>query len=448
MYNRTLSPIDGTLTKVNDSIILGSNAGKFVSGTHGISSSILIGTEAAISTSTQYPNAPGIRESVIIGHKAASGSTYIYNDIIIGAYAGTLRSPAAPNLTGDSNILVGYAAGLNSSLMYNTVAIGDRVAQGNTSATDSVIIGRQAGTKFGNSVTNGDYVTLVGAYAGADSFNINYSTIVGYDAGDSVVTGRYSVMVGNLAGLSASNADNSIFIGYSAGARGLNRSGIRRNNIIIGTNISLPDETRDSINLGGVIFATGSYYDSNIGTQFEAASYTGSAANGRVGIGVFPPSPNNRLHIQGSVTASSYTSSLNNAIGFFGTSSWANNATSASAATSITFTPATASFATTASAATSITFVPTTASYALSGSWLRNKAGNIVNTAFIGSPRKAAVNFTNAFLNANYAVVITGEDAVSWTVEGKVAGGFTASANSNIALTGTTYWIATSYGET
>jgi hypothetical protein len=90
----------------------------------------------------------------------------------------------------------------------------------------------------------------------------------------------------------------------------------------------------------------------------------------------------------------------------------------------------------------------TTASYATTGTWLRNKAGNIANTSFTGNPRKAAVNFTTAFPNTSYAVVITGEDARSWTVEGKVVGGFTASANSNTSLSGTTYWIATSYGET
>jgi hypothetical protein len=132
----------------------------------------------------------------------------------------------------------------------------------------------------------------------------------------------------------------------------------------------------------------------------------------------------------------------------------ASSAITASAATSITFTPSTASFAITASAATSITFIPTTASFAVSASWapstgggLTTKAGSIANTSFTGNPRKAAVNFSTAFTNTNYAVVITGEDARSWTVEGKVVGGFTASANSNTSLTGITYWIATAYGE-
>jgi hypothetical protein len=157
---------------------------------------------------------------------------------------------------------------------------------------------------------------------------------------------------------------------------------------------------------------------------------------GNVGIGT--QSPSAPLHVQGNISASSYTSSISNAVGFLGTSSWAQSSSVAISS----------SFSITSSAANSITFTPATASYALSGSWLRNKAGSIVNTAFTGNPRKAAVNFTGVFPNTNYAVVITGEDARTWTIEGKVAGGFTASANSNTALTGTTYWVATSYGET
>jgi hypothetical protein len=100
--------------------------------------------------------------------------------------------------------------------------------------------------------------------------------------------------------------------------------------------------------------------------------------------------------------------------------------------------------------------VATSASYALTASYAANagtsglttKAGSIANTAFTGNPRKAPVNFSTPFATTNYAIVITGEDARSWNVEGKVVGGFTASSNSNTGLTGTTYWIATAYGET
>jgi hypothetical protein len=117
----------------------------------------------------------------------------------------------------------------------------------------------------------------------------------------------------------------------------------------------------------------------------------------------------------GSLTATSLTGSL------FGTSSWAT----------------TSSFAITASYAANA-----------GASGLKTKAGSIANTSFTGNPRKAGVVFSTPFSNTNYAVVITGEDARSWTVESKVVGGFTASANSNTSLTGTTYWVATAYGET
>jgi hypothetical protein len=56
------------------------------------------------------------------------------------------------------------------------------------------------------------------------------------------------------------------------------------------------------------------------------------AGNNRVAIGT-TGSISNTLHVQGTVSASSYTSSINNAVGFLGTASWATNATTASLST-------------------------------------------------------------------------------------------------------------------
>jgi hypothetical protein len=86
----------------------------------------------------------------------------------------------------------------------------------------------------------------------------------------------------------------------------------------------------------------------------------------------------------------------------------------------------------------------TSASY-VNGMITKNNA--IANTSFTGTPRKATVTFTTAFPNTNYSVVITGEDLRSWTIESKLAGSFVINTNSNAALTGATYWQATSYGE-
>jgi hypothetical protein len=83
-----------------------------------------------------------------------------------------------------------------------------------------------------------------------------------------------------------------------------------------------------------------------------------------------------------------------------------------------------------------------------SGGGLATKAGSVANSSFTGNPKKATVTFAAAFTDANYSVAITGEDARSWTIESKVAGSFVINANSNTGLSGTTYWIATAYGET
>jgi len=92
-----------------------------------------------------------------------------------------------------------------------------------------------------------------------------------------------------------------------------------------------------------------------------------------------------------------------------------------------------------------------TASFATSASFasnvLKTKAGSIAFTAFAGTPYSASVTFSTSFANTNFAVVVTGEDARSWTIQNKTAGGFTVNSNSNTVLTGTTYWTCTAYGE-
>ncbi len=91
-----------------------------------------------------------------------------------------------------------------------------------------------------------------------------------------------------------------------------------------------------------------------------------------------------------------------------------------------------------------------TASYVLSGggSGLKTKAGSAENSSFAGTPLVSIITFNSSFDNNDYAITVTGEDARSWTIETKSASGFTLNSNSSVALAGTTYWIATAYGET
>jgi hypothetical protein len=76
----------------------------------------------------------------------------------------------------------------------------------------------------------------------------------GLQAGYKATSANNSNFLGNQAGYKAINASYSTLIGYNVGSADV-LSSIGSNNIIIGTNISLPSATTNSINLGGVLFA-------------------------------------------------------------------------------------------------------------------------------------------------------------------------------------------------
>lgn len=75
------------------------------------------------------------------------------------------------------------------------------------------------------------------------------------------------------------------------------------------------------------------------------------------------------------------------------------------------------------------------------------KAGSVTNTQFGGTPLTASVTFTTAYPTVNYAIAVTGEDSRAWMIQSKTTNGFVINSVSNTALTGTTYWTCTPYGE-
>jgi hypothetical protein len=78
---------------------------------------------------------------------------------------------------------------------------------------------------------------------------------------------------------------------------------------------------------------------------------------------------------------------------------------------------------------------------------LKNKAGIVAGASFAGSPKTFAVTFTTAFVDNNYTIAITGEDARTFHISSKTSAGFTINANSSSALSGNTFWTATYNGE-
>lgn len=182
-------------------------------------------------------------------------------------------------VTGSTIYTLNPAAGSNFSTN-GSIILGDLAGQDAESASNSVFIGPSAG-------------------AGA-KFSEN-SNFIGNSAGNSIFNGSasFSNFIGHYAGNNAVSASYTTLIGYKVGSNPGAISNIKSNNIIIGTNITLPAGAQDSINLGGIIFATGSYSNTTAALPFSGS------ADGRVGINVVTPTYT--LDVNGS---GNYTSGL------------------------------------------------------------------------------------------------------------------------------------------
>src|ERR1019366_5389082 len=160
------------------------------------------------------------------------------------------------------------------------------------------------GENTGNNATNANNSNFIGSSAGQGAINASYSNFFGNYAGNNATAASNSNFFGENAGNNASSADLSNLFGYQAGQNN-GSVGIGSNNIIIGTNISMADNTANAINIGGVIFGTGTYSDIN--TQSIAA-----VSAGKVGIGIVNPATT--LDVNGTTQASQFKlSALNTA---------------------------------------------------------------------------------------------------------------------------------------
>jgi hypothetical protein len=113
---------------------------------------------------------------------------------------------------------------------------------------------------------------------------------LGQSAGQGATNAQLSNFLGNEAGYNATSASYSNLFGYQVGKSFLGNN-IGTNNIIIGKNISLPNATTNSINIGGVLFGINTYSNSS-GNPF-----TGASSTGRIGVNVVTPTE--ALHVSG-----------------------------------------------------------------------------------------------------------------------------------------------------
>ena len=213
--------------------------------------------------------------SNFFGHQAGAFATSAQGSNFFGSSAGQGATNA-----NNSNFL-GGAAGQSATNASASNFLGTNAGYQATVASNSNFFGSSAGYQ----ATNASNSNFLGQNAGNRAINASNSNFLGQNAGQSASFAPGSNFIGWKAGINAASASYSTFIGYQAGA-GTGSITLKSNNIVIGTNITLPANTQDSINIGAIIFATGSYFN----TSSVAPAYSGSQFGiGRVGINKVNP---------------------------------------------------------------------------------------------------------------------------------------------------------------
>jgi len=254
--------------------------------------------------------------SNFLGNTAGYTATDAGNSNFFGNQAGYLATNAfSSNFFGQqagfsstqgygSNFL-GYSAGYSATNAYTSNFIGWQAGNGSTYANNSNFIGNSAG--FG--ATNAVKSNIIGFQAGAYSTHASSSNFIGTEAGWDSIYASYSNFIGHQTGYQAVSGAYSSLLGYQVGKK-VTGTGIGRNNIIIGTNITLDTDRKDSINIGGIIFGTGSYFD-----IASSLPYSNTQGIGKIGINVVNPTYN--FEVSGSVGFKNLSNTVNtNVVGY------------------------------------------------------------------------------------------------------------------------------------
>jgi hypothetical protein len=214
--------------------------------------------------------------------------------------SGSLDVTGPLDVTGDldvtgNSLVTGYST-VNDFIIYNTSS---NIAIVSTNLFNSTTdIGTfnniRLGGSAGQSTQNTMGSIMVGFGAGSSATDASDSNFIGTVAGTFATFASSSNFIGYAAGQFSSRASYSNLFGYNVGRGDISGNSIGPNNIIIGTNISLPYNYRNGINLGGILFGSGSYYD----PSSSGSIFSGSVGNGRIGIN--QPNPSFNLDVSGS----------------------------------------------------------------------------------------------------------------------------------------------------
>jgi hypothetical protein len=213
----------------------------------------------------------------VTGSLSVLGNIFQYNS---SSYIG--NQAGSGSVASTSSIYIGEQAGLNAASSSNSIFLGTYSGLSALRSSYLTALGYQAGV----SMSDAGNSTAVGASAGYGAASAIGSAFFGIYAGAAAVSSSYSTFIGPYAGWRVSGSSYSTFIGYNAGFN----STLGNNNILIGTNVTLASGSTNGINIGGLIFGSGSY--------FSTSSASSGSANGFIGIN--QPNPLFNLDVSGS----------------------------------------------------------------------------------------------------------------------------------------------------
>lgn len=175
----------------------------------------------------------------------------------------------------------------NNELEIKSIPIG-------SNASEQIYVGVAAAT----GATSATYSNFFGYFSGYGATNASSSNFFGVHSGLGATGATYSNFFGRNAGVYASNSSYSNFFGFDTGS-----SDLLSNNIIIGNSITLPSNTANGMNIGGVLFGSGF----NSGTKTSLPILGGK-------IGVLNNNPQSTLHVSGDLRVDTRTgTAINNA---------------------------------------------------------------------------------------------------------------------------------------
>ncbi|CAB4142946.1 hypothetical protein UFOVP449_94 [uncultured Caudovirales phage] len=244
----------------------------------------LIGTASWAQTASYALTA---NTSAFAINAATSSYPFIATGSTIYSHHANLSGSVRFNISPDHSFMAGQRAGMDARFVpflnqqtsqnQHSIFIGYESGFATLTSSYNIFLGNESG-KYANNVSQSIFI---GSLAGIWSLGAN-SVFIGRNSGNRAFYANDSVFIGNNAGFRAQNARYSNFIGFQAGLATTNNNSPGPNNTIIGTNITLQPSISNSINLGGIIFASGTY-SNPVGNPRSTP-----VSNGKVGINIYP----------------------------------------------------------------------------------------------------------------------------------------------------------------